>query len=284
MVSLRLDLAHAHRAAPGGLVTRRGQAICAVEGCEEVVAGRGFCNTHFAAHRSRMIAYGKWVPDRLPVEPVRERILALREAGIGSPRLAELTGVHLRTLENVTNHGKWVYRKTWDAVMGLEVHHAWKVAADMAGVDATGTRRRLQALAALGHPTGYVTERLGLGPTGVAKVRSGARDRVSAGRARAVAALYEELWDQSGMCDRTRSTAARNGWLLPMWWDDDTIDDPNADPCVRPDKRLTSTELITDLRGIGVTDPEEIVARAAESLGIHEDSVFRQLARIKVAS
>lgn len=230
------------------------------------------------------MAYGKWEPDRMPVEPVRDRILAWREAGVGTPRLAELTGVHSRTLDQIVNHGKWVSRKTWDAVLGLEIHQAWRVAADLGRVDATGTRRRLQAMAALGHRIDYINARLGLGPTGIGKVLSGERERVSASRARAVAALYEELWDQPGPCERTRSTAARKGWRLPMWWDDDTIDDPSAEPTVGREKRLTSTELIADLREIGVTDPDEIAERAAESLGIQPDSVARQLARIKVAS
>lgn len=265
-------------------MTRRGRAICAMEGCDEIVAGRGLCNSHFANLRSRLMAYGTWVPDRMPVEPVRERILAWREAGIGAPRLSELTGVSCRALDQIVNHGKWVSCKTWDALMGLEIHHAWKVAADMANVDATGTRRRLQAMAALGHRTDYITARLGIGPTGVAKVLTGTQDRVSAARARAVAALYDELWDKQGSCLRTRRTAARKGWLLPMWWDDDTIDDPAAEPSVGGDKRLTSTDLIAELRGIGVTDPDEIAERAAESLGIQPDSVARQLARIKVAS
>lgn len=265
-------------------MTRRGRAICAIEGCDEVVAGRGLCNTHFATHRSRMMAYGRWVPDRMPIEPVRERVLALRAAGIGAPRLAELSGVHIRTLENITTHGKWVYRKTWDALMGLEVHHAWKVAADLASVDATGTCRRLQALAALGHPTVYIAGHLRTDSAGIVKLRNGTRVRVSARRARQIAALYDELWDQQGPCDRTRRNAASKGWRLPMWWDDDTIDDPTAEPTVGREKRLTSTELIADLREIGVTDPDEIAERAAESLGIQPDSVARQLARIKVAS
>lgn len=95
-------------------------------------------------------------------------------------------------------------------------------------VDATGTRRRIHALAAIGWSAGELATRYGYDRTAIGKwtqtpeVHVTTRDRV--------AALYEELWDIPGPSERVRQIAATRGWLPPLAWDDDAIDDPAAQP------------------------------------------------------
>jgi hypothetical protein len=64
-------------------------------------------------------------------------------------------------------------------------------------------------------------------------------EHVRAGTARAVCALYDELWDQPPpegthrdkiAASRARNRAAAHGWPPPLAWDDDTIDDPDVVP------------------------------------------------------
>ena len=61
-------------------------------------------------------------------------------------------------------------------------------------LDACGTRRRLQALVAIGYPKAQLARRLRLGPVQFKTLLR--RDKVTAATARAVQALYDDLWDQ----------------------------------------------------------------------------------------
>ena len=108
-------------------------------------------------------------------------------------------------------------------------------AAATARVDATGTRRRLQALVFAGWPLPIMQQRLGL----VRLDRVLAAGTVTAATARAVRAFYDTYWDHppavSTPQDRravtlARARAARDGFLPALTWDDDTIDDPRTVP------------------------------------------------------
>jgi hypothetical protein len=109
--------------------------------------------------------------------------------------------------------------------------------ADYATVDGTGTRRRLQALSAVGWSISSLGRELGVSP-GVAHryVNSVSVKAVTAAR---VKALYDRLWDvappestkgERVAASHARGNAARRGWPLPMAWDDETIDDPAGKP------------------------------------------------------
>lgn len=95
-------------------------------------------------------------------------------------------------------------------------------------VDATGTRRRVQALAALGWPIGELTKRLGLTDRGLSFMYAGTT--VTPATAQAVAVLYDELCWTEGPSEIAKNRAQRKGWATPLAWDDDEIDDPAAQP------------------------------------------------------
>ena len=99
-------------------------------------------------------------------------------------------------------------------------------------VDAAGTRRRLQALAAAGWPMTWLDARLGYRPGRCYQTTR--RQWVTLRVAAEIAELYDALWDQpsgAGREDRrARTMAATKGWAPPLAWDDDTIDDPDATP------------------------------------------------------
>jgi hypothetical protein len=97
-----------------------------------------------------------------------------------------------------------------------------------ATVDAAGTRRRLEALQAIGYPARELAQRLGAGPRSPLQVAR--RARVRAATARAVADLYAALENTPGPSHRVAVTAQARGFLAPAWWDTDTIDDPDKAP------------------------------------------------------
>lgn len=93
-----------------------------------------------------------------------------------------------------------------------------------------GTVRRARALVAIGHPARDLAARLGLSPRRVGEVL---HDRSAGLQTRTVAAfkaLYDELSMTPGPSDRCRAYAARRGWLGPLWFDEDRIDDETYDP------------------------------------------------------
>jgi transcriptional regulator with XRE-family HTH domain len=112
----------------------------------------------------------------------------------------------------------------------LAVQPALDVLADGALTDATGARRRLRALAALGWPASHLARQLGMNPVAVRTLMRGDRQRVTVATARKVAALYDRLWNTPGPSEATRARASRAGWPVPLAWDDESIDDPDARP------------------------------------------------------
>lgn len=105
--------------------------------------------------------------------------------------------------------------------------------------DATGTRRRLQALFYLGYSGQRLADMLGLTIETVCEITSGQRPRVLASTAEAVKCLHGHLWKilpvatskgERISIGQARSHARRNGWAPSAAWDDDTIDDPKVRP------------------------------------------------------
>lgn len=108
--------------------------------------------------------------------------------------------------------------------------------------DPTGTRRRLQALMCCGYSLPILAAQLGCDRRELRR-KLHERGTVTAATARAVADLYDRLWDQpppqssreeKSSASRSRNYARERGWPPPAAWDDDPgphwIDDPAATP------------------------------------------------------
>jgi hypothetical protein len=114
--------------------------------------------------------------------------------------------------------------------------------------------------------------------------------RVHRGTAGQVARVYDELAMTPGPSTRARDAAARRGWVPPLAWDDDEIDDPQARPARGPRRWVTPPnaeriaavlagdlearqaltgpdrqQLVRQLHAEGLLDPE-IVARTGMSI------------------
>lgn len=190
------------------------------------------------SHRER--TYGRWEP-YVDAGPAREHILALREAGFGLRRIAQLADVSTTTLRAMIDpypdgHDPRtkIRPETADAILAIRPERAAR--ARYATVDPVGTRRRLQALVAIGWSLPQLAAHLGRTPTHLARTMGGIR--VTIRTADQVRALYDQLWDvrppqdtsaARAAADAARTLAAQNGWLPPLAWDDiDT--DPDPDP------------------------------------------------------
>lgn len=208
----------------------------------------------YSRRRNKGLAYGTWEP-LVDAAPVREHLAALSAAGIGWKRAASLAGVAPSTVSKLL-YGLGERPPSTRRVRPetarrlLAVRPSLDVMTGGARVDATGTHRRLRALACLGWSDRQLGLRLGVDSGNYGALMR--QREVSVTRARDVVRLYDELW-RSGPAEtdhRTRQSAsrARNraraaGWAPPMAWDDDTIDDPVARPApvaVQPGGRPSS--------------------------------------------
>lgn len=95
-------------------------------------------------------------------------------------------------------------------------------------VDATGTGRRLRALMRIGWSLHDLARRVGMPVQSLSRAHH--RDRVAVSTAEKVAALYDELSMTLGPSVYARRYGAERGWLPPLCWSDEEIDDPKARP------------------------------------------------------
>jgi hypothetical protein len=199
-------------------------------------------NTAASRIVTRERIYGRWHP-YVDAGPVREHIAALRAAGIGVERIAHLAGLSLSHIRELAEHGhanspetQRVRPSTATRVLRIGIGDASR--APCSRVDATGTRRRLQALIAIGWPAELLAVQLGRRPNSLCRSMTG--ESVTARTAQDVAALYQRLWncrpprmtsEQRAAADAAQAQAAARGWLPPLAWDD--IDsDPTPPPAV----------------------------------------------------
>lgn len=193
----------------------------------------------------RQLAYGRGT--FVDAEPVRRHVLALRAAGLGVRRIEARSGVsrsaivallhgRRRSAERRDPPKRRVSRKVADALLAVPMPEVGDLGAHLP-IDATGTRRRLQALSVIGWSNVKLGRELGMTPSNYGTfLRS---SQVLARHALEVRALYDRLsttppeptsgYDRAGIA-RVKAAAARNGWVGPLAWDDETIDDPAARP------------------------------------------------------
>ena len=258
-------------------------------GCQEVCLP---ADRAYAARVRRLKAYGRWQPFT-DAGPAREHAQVLVGAGIGMRRIAELAGVTPCAVWNLlsgqpgrgTPPARRIRTETARRILAIrpiEANQDWN-----ARVDATGSRRRVQALVALGWSMRSVAAMMPIEP---AYLRAIVRDRpqVTAKTARKVRAAYDQLWDQVPSevnrserisAAKARSLAARRGWVPPLAWDDEVIDNPAAQPAPgwKRVKITRSEDLAADVAELEARHYTR--AQAAERLGMRRGTLDRALAR-----
>lgn len=191
--------------------------------------------------RVRDQMYGN--PSYVDAGPARAHIEALTAAGMGLKRIVAVSDISQGQLWKLI-YGKRRNGGTRTPSKRIRPGTEARILAitlDLAGgakVDSTGTTRRIQALVAIGWSQSKIAARLGTTSANLLNLSHG-RTGVTTARAKAVADLYDELWNtappRAGQRDKiaySRSIryAALAGWSVPMAWDEDAIDDPTAIP------------------------------------------------------
>jgi hypothetical protein len=256
-------------------------------------------NTAASRTANRERTYGRWQPFT-DAGPVHHHIVALRAAGIGVERIAHLADMsvsHTRKLADPAVGDPSVNRRirpsTAARILSISIDDAMR--APHSRVDATGTRRRLQALVAVGWSPDLLAAQLDRRPSSLR--RSMTSWSVTARTAQDVAALYERLshsapprvgCEQRAAADAARTHAAAQGWQPPLAWDNIDTDPPpqpaREDP---PSDELDEIAIERALTGDGIryndltpAEQEQVVHRLTEQ-GRSIRDIATQLATTK---
>lgn len=200
----------------------------------------------YEQRKTRLIAYGRWEP-YVDAEPARQHCQALMAAGMGPKFIAAASGVPHGAISKLLygDYGRNMapsrrIRPATEARL-LAVEATLDTLGPGANVDATGTLRRVQALACLGWSHSEIGRRIGRHPRNFIKTLT--NPTVSVATARAVRDLYEELSMTPATgprVQRVRQRALDQGWIPPLGWDEGDIDVPSARPRVRRRQREAS--------------------------------------------
>ena len=222
-------------------------------GTSQQIAHRDYCR-----HRSRQIAYGQWHP-WTDAAPVRDHIRRLRHAGASYSAIAAAAHVSPSTVRNVMT-GRCQKRpgQAPDRISTTQARRLLAARTQSCGQrrNACGSRRRLQALVALGHPPADLARQVGVSQPRLRRILSCETQRVSSAVHRDVCALYDQLWNQAPSeqtgrqrlaTESARQQAESAGWPPPMALDDAKIDEPSYVPrmgCRRASTKSTEGSAI----------------------------------------
>lgn len=148
-----------------------------------------------------------------------------------------------------------------------------------------GTTRRLQALAVLGYTLEAIRDRTGIPMMSLSYAQSGRLGSVSAQRWAIVRDLYEEIGLRQGPSRNATARALRRGWVGPLAWDDDSMDDPNVQPApARNDAThkfagRPQADVVEDVAWLIEHDAALTSQQAADRLGMRVDSLQQALRR-----
>ena len=161
-----------------------------------------------------------------PTEKLRRHIEELMAIGMTDAMIAQAAGVAHNVPTGVIQ-GRWKSIGIRYAAALLEVDH--RPNRHQAHVLGVGTRRRIEALRALGYSMSDLAAPLGVRETEVTRAYQG-RQTVRYQRWALACEVFEALSTTPGRSDRARRHARIQGYLLPMEWEGYDIDDPRVVP------------------------------------------------------
>jgi hypothetical protein len=191
---------------------------------------------------------GSSTTHHVEADPVRTHLRNLTELGWGAQAISKETGVPVSVIEKIAYTVNGVPQQSVRADNAARIIDFNPTAkrdrfdgTRRENIDATGSKRRIQALVALGFSYRMLADYTGHGPSYFKDLTEA--KRISRQRAAKIIELYEHLWDKTPLPDTmaqkksvtlAKGAALKKGWLPPMAWDDGGIDNPDYDPNARP--------------------------------------------------
>lgn len=192
------------------------------------------CELCRAAGRSYRLRLGydhsNGIRRRIDATQTRHHIERLTARGWTQAQIAAAAGINQATISVLMRSGSQVRRSTAAAVLAVRLDQAAPIPRGM--VDATGSRRRLQALMALGHTLPDIARLVGVGISSLQQTVDGRWARIKTTTATKIGRVYRQLSispaPESRVAEQARNDAMAKGWYGPMAWAD--IDDPACVP------------------------------------------------------
>lgn len=196
---------------------------------------------------------------------VQAHIRMLSAAGIGYRRAAELAGVTWQTVWKILYDGRRPTAATAERILAVQPSAGpaeWLA-------PPTGVARRLQALRAAGWPNVLIAERAGVTETATSALAL-QRRRALPETAAAIGVVYAELADSrppaTVSARRNRTYGRQRCWFPPGAWDADTLDDPDALPCLLPPVEPVARDLELLVQHVFAGHPVEATTAARREI------------------
>lgn len=201
---------------------------------------------HADATRTARVDQIKGRPREVDAAPARAHLRRLLATGMSYSAVAERAGQSTRNLTTLL-HGypsrgtpppPIIRRTTAEAILSVPVPRFVHEAAPAQRASPLGSRRRLQALHALGWHVQAIAAAGNVSAASLYKVMGG-KGRIALSTAQGIADLYDRLWDQTPTADtpraraaveQTRRRARAAGWAPPAAWDDRDLDRADGRP------------------------------------------------------
>lgn len=177
-------------------------------------------------HNSAMRTLGR--PGKVDASQARQRLLLLNQTTGWNDLAAALEASAANLRDIAYGRRNPIRRETHNKIMGLKVRPS-------AGqyIDATGSRRRIQALRAIGWSVKAIADQAATGSARIQRI-STSQPTVRYSLAIKIRDAYDALSrlqpPPGAGTTLAKAHAAMNDYAPPATWDDDTIDDPNAHP------------------------------------------------------
>ncbi|MFF4848748.1 hypothetical protein [Streptomyces sp. NPDC001194] len=187
-------------------------------------------NAHNRAGQLRALARIEGRPPRVPSGPTRDHVHHLLAAGMSRTQIGIAAGVSRSIVTKISKStSPKLNRTTADKILAVKP----RIVRISDLVPAVGTRRRLQALYAIGHGALAIEAATGLTGSSIRRILYSRSDTVTAATYDAVKRGYRALCASPGRNQTVKNRARRNAWPGPAAWGDD-IDHPGARPETGP--------------------------------------------------
>ena len=223
------------------------------------IAGKCGCKPCGSYRLRRAYDRANGVSGRVDATQSRAHLERLIARGWSQYQIAAASGLNQATVSIVlSGQYKGVRKSTAAAILSVRLDQQPPIPRGF--IDATGTRRRLQALAVLGYTLADIAQRVGVAQSSLYQTLEGPWVRVRTPVATKVARVYRQLSARPALPSRhaaqARNQAMERGWHGPMAWED--IDDPacQPDPDTPSAPRHVHAEDITELARQGLDDEE----------------------------
>lgn len=181
---------------------------------------------HNKACHQRALAHLKGEPPLYPRQPLLDHIEKLHAAGMSYSLIARRANVSDSTILYIARG----LTKNTQREKALRILAVQPGDFDAVAERPTfGSRRRVQALYAIGHNPTTIAAAAGLSESTISHLANGRYQHIDGPTAAAVRIAYQKLAWVQGASRKAKARAAAQGWCSPLAWDDD-IDDPNAKP------------------------------------------------------